>query len=592
MIRILSEIRLVLALAVVLGVLTGCPGVPEPPAADFQATPRSGTIPLYVAFADMSTVGTAALTGWSWDFGDGSPGSVVRNPNHVYQIPGTYTVTLTVTARDGRTDFETKDNYIVASTAAPVADFSANPRSGPAPLEVQFTDTSDPGTADIDTWQWTFGDGATSFARNPDHTYTSPGSYDVSLRVVSAHGEHTTTQLDFIVVDAVPPTAAFSVDHETGLAPQWVRFSDESAAGTSAITSWLWDFGDSTTSEDQNPTHLYEAAGSYLVSLTVQGADGDSTEEKTDFIVLEESPVPMTSIAEGWFEMGGRVDHVEIPSDTKPRHYVYLNAFSIALYEVTNAEYADMLNWAKDRDYIVPSGGNVFVENKLAFYLSSATSPVVFENGSFAAKTQLAGHPVVEVTWYGAAAYCNWLSEQLGLVPCYNLETWERVDPLPNGLRLPTEAEWERAAGWDDTLNDVILPEWGTGGQWLYGFGSDDILATRCNYGLDNPLGMNNFPYTTTVGYYDGINAGTENSVSPAGCYDMSGNAGEWVHDRYEEYASVNQTNPLGATSTSAWRVWRGGSWSSQDAVECSSAYRNNLAPTSHYRDLGFRVAR
>ena len=60
----------------------------------------------------------------------------------------------------------------------------------------------------------------------------------------------------------------------------------------------------------------------------------------------------------------------------------------------------------------------------------------------------MASHPVVRVSWFGAVAYCNWRSEMEGLQPCYDLETWTRYEPVRSGYRLPTEAEWERAASW------------------------------------------------------------------------------------------------------------------------------------------------
>jgi len=595
MLHVISRSLSCLTIAALLAVLTGCPDsvIPISPTADFEATPSSGNIPLYAAFRDMSTRGTAPITEWTWDFGDDSAASHERNPNHTYQIPGTYTVSLRVRASDGREDTEIKEDYINATIAAPTADFSADPISGTPPLTVQFTDISTPGTAAIQSWSWTFGDDGSSTEQHPVHTYTTPDTYNVSLRVVSPHGEDTTTKLDFITVNVVPPTAAFSADQPTGFAPQWVHFTDESEVGTSPITSWLWDFADGTYSTEQNPVHLYEDARSYTVSLTVSNETGDSTEQKEEYIVLEESPVALASIPTGWFEMGARADDGDATEEMLPRHYVNLTAYNIGVYEVTNAEFAATLNWAREQEgYIEPTGGNVHTRGKLVLYLSSVTCPIVFEGGVFSPKAGMEDHPVVEITWYGAAAYCNWLSEQLGLTPCYDLDAWERIEPLPNGFRLPTEAEWERAAGWDPSLDEVILPEWETGGQWLYGFTNDEILITRCNYGLDNPLGLSNFPYTTPVGYYDGVHVDTEDSKSPAGCYDMSGNAGEWVHDRYQNYTAENQTNPIGSTDPDAWRVWRGGSWSSQDGLTCRSAYRSKLEAESHFSHIGFRVAR
>src|SRR5439155_14132 len=118
--------------------------------------------------------GGTPITSWAWDFGDGGV-STSQNPNHIYLVGGTYTVSLTATNSRG-SDTATKTNLIVAtqSPVPPTAQFSGTPRSGNAPLAVQFTDQSTPGTSPITNRQWVFGDSATSSAQNPSHTYTVP----------------------------------------------------------------------------------------------------------------------------------------------------------------------------------------------------------------------------------------------------------------------------------------------------------------------------------------------------------------------------------------------------------------------------------
>ena len=175
----------------------------------------------------------------------------------------------------------------------PKAAFSGSPRSGTAPLTVQFTDASNLGTGGSPSWLWDFGDGkATSTAQSPQHQYTSPGTYTVSLTVNTSVGSDTETKTGYITVSAAPvgPTADFTADPTSGTAPLEVHFQDTSAPGTSPITTWLWDFGDGKgTSGDEDPTHEYTEAGTYTVSLTVTTSVGSDTETKAGYITVEQA---------------------------------------------------------------------------------------------------------------------------------------------------------------------------------------------------------------------------------------------------------------------------------------------------------------
>ncbi len=164
--------------------------------ANFTATPLNGTAPLEVQFTDTSTGGA---TQWSWTFGDGGT-SNDRNPEHTYAAVGTYTVTLTATNAGG-SDAEIKTGYITVTVPPPVADFSAAPTSGTAPLTVPFTDAS---TNEPTSWSWTFGDGGTSTEQNPEHIYASAGTYTVSLTATNAGGSDTETKTNYITVAAAP----------------------------------------------------------------------------------------------------------------------------------------------------------------------------------------------------------------------------------------------------------------------------------------------------------------------------------------------------------------------------------------------------
>ncbi|OQY29105.1 MAG: hypothetical protein B6243_11495, partial [Anaerolineaceae bacterium 4572_5.2] len=148
---------------------------PIPVQVDFTASPLAGSAPLTVTFTDVST---GDITSWQWDFGDGSS-SATQNPDHAYAAAGSYTVTLTVNGPNG-SDAEVKTGYIQVSDDPVIANFTANPTSGEAPLDVQFTDVS---SGDLSVWQWSFGDGESSALQHPSHTYQASGVYTVSLLV-------------------------------------------------------------------------------------------------------------------------------------------------------------------------------------------------------------------------------------------------------------------------------------------------------------------------------------------------------------------------------------------------------------------------
>ena len=225
---------------------------------------------------------------WLWDFGD-STSSTLPSPSHRYASDGVYDVSLTVTTSSGNTNTRTKANFITAQQS-PDAAFSATPRNGEAPLTVQFTDLSDPGSAPITSWQWDFGDGSTSSESNPFHAYTRAGRYTVTLGVSTAVGSDTATQVNYIEVEEMP-TAAFNATPTSGAAPLAVLFADQSTPGSSEITDWAWDFGDGTSSTQQNPSKTYSQAGVYTVKLTVTSAAGSDVITKANHISVRQLPV-------------------------------------------------------------------------------------------------------------------------------------------------------------------------------------------------------------------------------------------------------------------------------------------------------------
>jgi len=257
-------------------------------AVDFVGVPTSGDAPLTVDFTDLST---NFPTTWLWNFGDGDL-STLKNPTHIYDLPGVYTVTLTATNPITGAKTETKTNYITATTPVPVAAFSAVPVVGYVPLDVTFTDLS---TGFPNSWLWDFGDPASgplnaSTDENPIHTYLNVGTYTVTLTVSNITGTDSVTQTDYITVLAIPSvTADFIVN---SIIPSGGGLQASFQNQSLGAVSYLWDFGDpgsgvNNTSTLLNPTHTYAGPGIYQVTLTATNGSYSDTICKSVLITTE-----------------------------------------------------------------------------------------------------------------------------------------------------------------------------------------------------------------------------------------------------------------------------------------------------------------
>jgi sulfatase modifying factor 1 len=215
-----------------------------------------------------------------------------------------------------------------------------------------------------------------------------------------------------------------------------------------------------------------------------------------------------------------------------PAHEVYLDAYYIDLYEVTNQEFADFLNESDNQ----VEGGVPWLE------VNDDQVRIRRVDGVWEALPDYSDHPVTEVTWHGAQAYCR-----------------------ARGGRLPTEAEWEKAARWN--------PD--TGEETRYPWGNQAPDASLANFGL-------NVGHTVAVGSYP-------EGRSPLGLYDMAGNVFEWVSDWYdaEYYADSPAENPQGPDSGTQ-RVVRGGSWGDFSFLQ-RSTNRGALGPEAALNFIGFR---
>ncbi|MCH8286146.1 TonB-dependent receptor, partial [candidate division KSB1 bacterium] len=210
------------------------------------------------------------------DFGDGSPiNTTTLNPVHTYTIPGSYSVTLTVSNANGCSDSQ----FLQIRIPEPTAGFTATPLTGCVPLDVTFNEASFtyiPIISTITSWNWDFGDGTFSTLQNPPpHTYLSADTFTVTLVITDNNGcVDTLKRNDYIKTSG--NTADFDASPTGGCPPLVVNFSDQSSL-TYPIISWNWDFGDSSpANSSQNPTHTYSAQGNYSVSLTITDSIGCS----------------------------------------------------------------------------------------------------------------------------------------------------------------------------------------------------------------------------------------------------------------------------------------------------------------------------
>jgi formylglycine-generating enzyme len=276
----------------------------------------------------------------------------------------------------------------------------------------------------------------------------------------------------------------------------------------------------------------------------------------------------MALIPAGWFTMGNCMNTNEGPSEELPPHTIYVSAFYMDKCEVTKALWDDVYNWALTNGYS-------------------------FEYG---AEGKASNHPAQRVTWHDAVKWCNARSEKERLAPCYHTNAslsqltiyrsgqsdlatnW--VSWVANGYRLPTEAEWEKAA------------RGGADGHRFPWSDADTVTHSQANY-----RSTTNYSYdiSPTRGYHPAFNDGVSPYTSPVGyfapngygLYDMAGNVFEWCWDWYGTYSSSSQTDPRGPASGSS-RVLRGGGWT-HDAFSCRTACRGYGAPTGSYYGIGFR---
>jgi len=271
------------------------------------------------------------------------------------------------------------------------------------------------------------------------------------------------------------------------------------------------------------------------------------------------APTGMALIPAGSFEMGDSVDGYEVPV-----HTVSVSAFYMDKYEVTKELWDEVRAWGLNNGYTDLDVGN----------------------GSYASKG--ANHPVHSISWYAMVKWCNARSRKAGLTECYTVggSVYKTGNSAPvlnmgaNGYRLPTEAEWEKAARgrlsgkrfpWGDTINHSYANYYNS----TYAYESPQGAGYHPTYATGNS------PYSSPVGSF---------AANEYGLHDMAGNMWEWCWDWYGSYGSGTVSDPTGPASGSD-RVFRGGSWGDR-AISCRAAFRVYGGPPGSDSGIGFRCAR
>jgi len=229
------------------------------PTINFDASQTTGCFPLPVSFTDQATTPNGSIVSWLWDFGDGQVDSVA-NPGHTYMAQGSYNVSLQATNSDGCTSTLTKPVYIQINSGV-IADFNfTTPNSCRPPAAVSFNNAST-GLGTL-SYTWDFGDGQTSAATNPTHSYTAAGNYTVTLTVRNSSGcTDVIVKQQAIVLGTV--SAGFTAGSPVcmGAGIPFTNTSGPMPAGA------RWDFGDGSFSNQLNPVKVFGSAGMFPVKL-------------------------------------------------------------------------------------------------------------------------------------------------------------------------------------------------------------------------------------------------------------------------------------------------------------------------------------
>jgi formylglycine-generating enzyme required for sulfatase activity len=394
-------------------------------------------------------------------------------------------------------------------------------------------------------YEWSFpgGSPSTSAEANPTVRYGASGTYKATLIVMSEGGPKGTTRN---VSVAVPkPTASFTIDRTTGplvltnneLSCTF-RFTNRSANAT----GYVWSFGDGGSSTSISPTYSYSTAGTYTVRLT--SSSGAGSTETTQTVIITYSPVPadaslylnlpfasMTTVAGGSFVRGNTFIESGMSIPSNPIYPVTVSSFQLARYEVTQQQWQAVMG----------------------------TSPSSFRNCPTC--------PVEQVSWNEVQEFLQKLKQLTGKT-----------------YRLPTEAEWEYAAGGGAGTRTRF-------GNGLNRLSTDDANVDWVNWRVNTSSFTEVYPQGRGIIRYETTPVG---SFVPnrLGFYDMTGNVMEWCSDYYQDgYYTVSPARDPQGPSTGTNRVSRGGAWKAPIWYGQVSHRGDAYPPNTKYDNVGLRLA-
>ncbi len=577
----------------------------------------------WTAPGDDGSEGTAAQydlryaagdsSGFTWSSAtevQGEPAPAPAGSNETFTVTGldpNTRYTFAVKTRDDAGNWSLLSNLIEAVTNTPPnASLTVDPVSGTTADVFEFdgsasADGEDPPASLEFHWDWendgVFDHVGTGHA-TATHQFPDADTYEVVLKVVDSLGLSDQDTFQVIVADGIAPEAV--VDLAVGTVTYnsveltWTAPGDDGTQGTADLYDLRYDTQPITegTWADAVPVAGVPAplaAGTpeaFVIpgltpetsySFALKTADEASNLSGLSNVVSAETEsefhVPeMALVPHGAFTMGDG----EAYCGSDERSVTLSRDFHLGCFEVTNQQYVDWVQWAYDHGYVTATSSSVSDaldgSSEELLDLGDPDCEIRFSGGEFDLRDAGHGvnpdHPVKEVTWYGAAAFCDWLSLKEGVARAYDHSTWECHGGDPYGAvgyRLPTDAEWEFAAQYDD--------------ERVYPWGSQDPTCGDANFA--GCVG-----WTAAVGSYPGAPL-----IGGALLYDMAGNVWEWCNDwHYCDLGGDPATDPPGP-STGLRRVLRGGAW---DFVTFypRCAYRSDSFPYVSYTYIGFRIAR
>ncbi|MEP2238632.1 MAG: PKD domain-containing protein [Maribacter sp.] len=262
------------------------------PVANSSADILAGNEDLTVQFSSAgSTDDKDDIVSYLWDFGNGDT-SNEENPEYVFENGGTYNVILTIEDGDGYEDVA--DAITVDVNGAPVANAFSNISGGEATIDIAFTGDQSTDDVGIESYLWTFEPGQTSIAANPTYTFTTEGTYDVTLTVTDEDGLEDTISLQVVITPPnQSPVAVATSDIVGGIVPLEVNFTGDQSTDDEGVESYLWTFEPGETSTEANPTYTFNDTGVFTVELTVTDIEGLESTATVDITVTDANEAPV-----------------------------------------------------------------------------------------------------------------------------------------------------------------------------------------------------------------------------------------------------------------------------------------------------------